>query len=131
MARLGARAERAADEVLGERSRLGVAAGGMRWKSTAASSFAQRAGAGGDMLRADAATLTELAALLRRHGSLVEEHLQVLADAARRAELLAEQGVEAVGDAAAAAADVVSDGVSGTGRAVESAGRWLADRAPW
>jgi ABC-type transporter Mla subunit MlaD len=131
MARLVARAERAAEQVLGERSRLGSAAGGMRWKSTAASSFAQRARAGEEMLRADAETLTELAALLRRHASQVEEHLQVLADVARRAALLAEQGIEAVGDASAAAAGVVSDGVSGTGRAAESAGRWLGDQAPW
>jgi ABC-type transporter Mla subunit MlaD len=131
MARLAVRAERAADEVLGERSRLGSAAGAMRWKSTAASSFAHRARAGEDTLRADAETLTELAALLRQHAREVEEHLQVLADVARRAELLAEQGVEAVSDAAVAAAGVVSDGVSGTGRAVESAGRWLGDRAPW
>jgi predicted TIM-barrel enzyme len=131
MARLAVRAERAAGEILAERSRLGSAAGGMRWKSTAASSFAQRAQAGQDTLRADAEVLTELAALLRRHARQVEEHLQVLADVARRAELVAEQAVESVGDAAVAAADAVSDGVSGTGRAVESAGRWLGDRAPW
>lgn len=131
MARLAARAEGAADEVLGERSRLGSAAGAMRWKSTAASSFARRARAGEDTLRADAETLMELAAVLRGHARLVEEHLQVLADVARRAELLAEAGVEAVGDAVAAAGGVVSDGVSGTGRAVESAGRWLGGRTPW
>jgi hypothetical protein len=131
MARLAARAERAADEVMVERARLGSAASGMRWKSTAASSFAHRARAGEDTLRADAETLSELASLLRRHARLVEEHLLVLADVARRAELLAEQGVEAVGDAASAAAGVVSDGVSDAGRAVESAGRWLGDRAPW
>ena len=131
LGRLVARAERAADEVLGERSRLGSAAGEMRWKSTAASSFEHRAQAGQDTLRAEAETLTELAALLRRHAGQVDEHLQVLADVARRTELLAEQGVEAVVDAAAATAGVVSDGVSGTGRAVGSAGRWLSERAPW
>jgi len=131
MARLAVRAERAADELLGERSRLGSAAGGMRWKSTAASSFAHRAQAGQDTLRADAETLTELAALLRRHARQVEEHLEVLAEVARRAELLAEQGAEAVADAAAATAEVVSDGVSATLRPVEAAGRWLGERAPW
>jgi hypothetical protein len=131
MARLAVRAEGAADEVMGEWTRLGSAAGGMRWRSTAASSFAQRARAGQDTLRGDAEILTELAAVLRRHARQVEEHLQVLADVARRAELVAEQAVDAVGDAAVAAAGVVSDGVSGTGRAVESAGRWLGDRAPW
>jgi len=130
MARLAVLAEGAADDVTRERSRLGSAAGGMRWKSTAASSFARRARAGQDTLRSDAQSLTELAAVLRRHAGQVEEHLQVLADVARRAELLAEQGVEAVGDAVAAAG-VVSDGVSVTGRAMESAGRWLGERAPW
>ena len=131
MARLAERVERAADDVLAERTRLGSAAGGMRWKSTAASSFAHRAQAGQDTLRADAQTLTELAALLRWHGRQVEEHLQVLADMVRRAELLAEQGVEAVGDAGAAVAGAVSGGVSDAGHAVESAGRWLGERAPW
>lgn len=156
MARLAARAERAADEVLGERSRLGSAAGEMRWKSTAASSFEHRAQAGQDTLRAEAETLKELAALLRRHALQVEEHLQVLADVARRAEQLAEQGVHAVGDAAAATADVarraeqlaeqgvdavgdaavaaagvVSDGVSASLAPVESAGRWLGERVRW
>ena len=131
MGRLAALAERAADEVLGERSRLGSAAGGMRWESTAASSFAGRARAGEDMLRSDGERLTELATVLRWHARQVEEHRQVLADLARRAELLAEEGVEAVGDAAAAAAGAVSDGVSGAGRAVGSAGRWLGERAPW
>jgi len=131
MARLAVRAEQAADEILRERSRLGSAAGGMRWKSTAASSFEHRAQAGQDTLRAEAETLTELAALLRRHALQVEEHLQVLADVARRAELLAEQGVDAVGDAAVIAAGVVSDGLSATLAPVESAGRWLGDRAPW
>lgn len=131
MARLAARAERAADDVQRERSRLGSAAGEMRWKSTAASSFAHRAQAGQEKLRLDAELLTELAVVLRRHAHQVEEHLQVLADVAHRAELLAEQGVESVGDAATAAAGTVSDAVSGTGHAVESAGRWLGDRAPW
>jgi len=131
LGRLAARAERAADEILGERSRLGSAAGEMRWKSTAASSFEHRAQAGQDTLRAEAETLTELAALLRRHAVQVEEHLQVLADLARRAEQLAEQGVHAVGDAAATTAGVVSDGVSATLAPVESAGRWLGERVRW
>jgi hypothetical protein len=103
----------------------------MRWKSTAASSFEHRAQAGQDTLRAEAETLTELAALLRRHAGQVAEHLQVLAEVARRAELLAEQGVDAVGDAAVATAGVVSDGVSAALAPVESAGRWLGERAPW
>lgn len=131
MARLAARAERAADDVLLERSRLGSAAGGMVWKSTAASSFAHRAQAGADTLRADAESLTELAAVLRWHGRQVEEHLRVLADMARAAEQLAEQGVEAVGDAAGAVAGAVSGGVSDAEHVVESAGRWLGERAPW
>ena len=131
LGRLAARAERAADEILGERSRLGSAAGEMRWKSTAASSFEHRAQAGQDTLRAEAETLTELAALLRRHAVQVEEHLQVLADLARRAEQLAEQGVHAVGDAATTTAGVVSDGVSATLAPVESAGRWLGERVRW
>ena len=131
MARLAARAERAAEEVLAERSRLGAAAGEMRWKSTAASSFEHRAQAGQDTLRAEAETLTELAALLRRHAVQVEEHLQVLADVARRAEQLAEQCVQAVGDAAATTAGALSDGVSATLAPVESAGRWLGERVRW
>jgi len=131
LGRLAERAERAADEILGERSRLGSAAGEMRWKSTAASSFEHRAQAGQDTLRAEAETLTELAALLRRHAVQVEEHLQVLADLARRAEQLAEQGVHAVGDAATTTAGVVSDGVSATLAPVESAGRWLGERVRW
>jgi len=131
LGRLAARAERAAEEILGERSRLGSAAGEMRWKSTAASSFEHRAQAGQDTLRAEAETLTELAALLRRHAVQVEEHLQVLADLARRAEQLAEQGVHAVGDAATTTAGVVSDGVSATLAPVESAGRWLGERVRW
>ena len=131
LGRLAARAERAAEEILGERSRLGSAAGEMRWKSTAASSFEHRAQAGQDTLRAEAETLTELAALLRRHAVQVEEHLQVLADLARRAEQLAEQGVQAVGDAAATTACALSDGVSATLAPVESAGRWLGERVRW
>jgi hypothetical protein len=131
IAGLAARAENAADVVVRERARLESAAVGMKWKSTAASSFARRAEGGSDLLRRDVDRLEELAAALRGHARHVEEHLQVLADLARRAEQLAAQGVDLVGGAADAAANAAPEAVKSAVHAAEQVEGWVASHTPW
>jgi len=121
---LAERAESDADELLRERTRLGLSAGAMQWKSTAAASFTTRAQDGADMLARDAQRLTDLAAALRRHARHVQEHLQLLADLAGKAEQLAAAGITAVSDAGGSAVHAVAG-------AADTAENWVEDHVPW
>jgi hypothetical protein len=129
--RLAGQVDRATDVIVRERARLDSAAVGMRWKSTAASSFARRVEDGSDLLRVHVDRLEELAAALRAHARHVEEHMRVLADLERRAVQLAAQSVEVVSGAAGDAVDVAAAAASGAVDVAEKAAGWVGDHTPW